>query len=68
MNEIRLIQIVELGIILFPLFYGIEWIVKLIIKRKNPNDYISFNKEIRFYSCNKRYLEFRKYYSWIKYI
>ena len=64
---IRKFQLFECFIIFFPIIYSTEWLYKLIVYKKNPYDLISFNKEIRFYSHNPRYLEFRINFIWTKY-
>ena len=66
-------QMKEMLYIFFYIWYGIEWIIKLIIifiLKTNKNAYrnISFENEAYYNDQDFNYLSKRKHYAWIKYI
>jgi hypothetical protein len=61
-------QQIEMIIIPFYLWYGIEWLVKLPRYGRNAYYLISFEKEAYQFDNDGRYLMKRKHYSWIKYL
>ena len=61
-------QQVEMLLIFFYLWYVIEWFLKLFIGSGNAYRRISFEREAFTNEKNKKYLENRKHYSWLKYI
>ena len=69
-ENIHVKQQLEMLFILFFIWYGIEWFVKLIITRNLDRAYrsISFEAEAYEHDVNKEYLKKRKRYSFIKYI
>ena len=54
----------------FYLWYGLEWLIKLIYFGDRMQAYynISFEREAYFNQSNLNYLNSRKWYSWVKYI
>lgn len=69
-ETIHIKQQIEMLIIPFYIWYFIEWIIKFIKYRDAKKAYksISFEKEANIYENRKNYLEFRKPYSWIKFL
>lgn len=63
-------QQIEMLWVLFLLWYGIEWLVKLIYYRNMITAYknISFEREAYSNQNNTTYLDERKPYAWVKYI
>ena len=63
-------QQIEMLWVLFLLWYGIEWLVKLIYYRNRITAYknISFEREAYSNQGNVVYLDERKPYAWVKYI
>lgn len=63
-------QQIELGIILFYLWYLIEYLIKLIIYRNHYKAYrnISFEKEAYCYEENLNYLKSRSFWSFLKFL
>ena len=60
-------QILELGIIFFYIWYGIEWLIKSL-KDGNAYKNLSFEREAYENENDENYLKTRKWYSFIKYI
>jgi len=60
-------QQIEMLIIIFYLFYLIEWFIKMFFY-KDAYRNISFEREAYSNSKNSNYLKNRKCFSWIKYI
>lgn len=65
-ESIHLQQIIELGIVLFYLWYFIEWAIKLFIYGKQAYRNISFEREAYNNDLDVDYLKNRKRYNWIK--
>lgn len=61
-------QQMEMGIVLFYLWYGIEWIIKLFIFGKAAYYNISFERESYKHEHDLEYLNNRKHFSWFKYL
>ena len=62
-------QQLEMLIIFFYLWYGIEWFIRLFVNGKNHAYYLlSFEQEAYFNEDNFEYLSKRKHFSWFKYI
>lgn len=62
-------QQIEMLIIFFYLWYGIEWLIrKIFISQKNAYTNISFEREAYSNEFNVEYLQKRKHYSWLKYM
>lgn len=68
--NIHLRQQKEMLVIFFFLWYGIEWLIRLIQYRNAITAYknISFEREAYCHQAELDYLEIRKPYSFIKYI
>lgn len=64
------VQIFEMLVIGFYLWYVIEWLIKLIIYKNASSAYeqISFEKEAHANDKDAEYLSTRKHYSWISYL
>lgn len=56
--------------VFFYLWYGIEWIIRIIQYRNSESAYynISFEREAYANESNTKYLEYNKPYSWFKYL
>jgi len=69
-EEIHIRQQKEMIVIFFLLWYGIEWLLRLIQYRNRMTAYknISFEREAYDNMSNIGYLNTRKAYSFIKYI
>lgn len=69
-EEIHGAQQKEMLLVLFYLWYGIEWLVKLCIYRNTVTAYknVSFEREAYENQYNIIYLKQRKHYAWVKYI
>jgi len=69
-EEIHIKQQKEMMVIFFLLWYGIEWLLRLIQYRNRMTAYknISFEREAYDNMSNIGYLNTRKAYSFIKYI
>lgn len=69
-EEIHIRQQKEMLVIFFMLWYGIEWLLRLIQYRNRMTAYknISFEREAYDNMSNIGYLNTRKAYSFIKYI
>lgn len=68
-ESIHSAQIIEMLIIFFYIWYGIEWIIKYF-KYKNSKKFyraISFEAECYKNQDNLDYLKTRKHYAWTKY-
>ena len=63
-------QQLEMGLIFFYLWYGIEYLIRLIQYKKHDKAYrnISFECEAYLNDFNSSYLKVRKRYSWTKYL
>jgi hypothetical protein len=61
-------QQMEMGILLFYIWYGLEWFIKLFIYGKRAYYHLSFEIEAYYNEDNLDYLKTRKHYAWIKYI
>lgn len=66
-EKIHSIQQKEMLYVFFYIVYFIEWILRSL-HRSNAYRRLSFEREAYMNSKNPRYLEFRKPYSWIKYL
>jgi len=67
-EEIHWKQQLEMGILPFYIWYGLEWFIKLFIYGKKAYYNISFEREANAYENNFNYLETRKTWAWFKYI
>ena len=69
-EKIHIAQQKELFIIFFMLWYGIEYIIKLLIYKDSQKAYknISFEKEAYENDFNLNYLQERKSYNHLKYL
>ena len=69
-KNIHLKQQIELLIVFFYLWYGIEWIVRLIQYKSFQKAYrnISFEREAYDNEYDDEYLDVRKPYEWIHYL
>lgn len=74
-ESIHWIQQLEMGILFFYIWYIIEWLIRLAIwpftlfsKKWKPYKNLSFEREAYANDYNKKYLNNRKHYSWMKYI
>lgn len=63
-------QIVELLVVIFYLWYAIEWVIRMIQYRNRKQAYrnISFEREAYANQSNPLYLKQRKLFSFIRYI
>ena len=63
-------QQLEMLLVLFFVWYGIEWLVRLILYLDTKEAYrnISFEQEAYTNESNMKYLESRKWYAWITYL
>jgi hypothetical protein len=61
-------QQVEMLIVFFYLWYGLEWFVKLFIYGKQAYYHLSFELEAYNHDDDLKYLFKRKHFSWFKYI
>ena len=59
-------QQIEMIILPFYLWYGIEWFIRFLIQKKQAYNNISFEREAHMFSHNIEYLNTRKFYAWIK--
>lgn len=60
-------QMMEMGYIVFYIWYFIEWFIRLFINGKNAYYNISFEREAYKNQDDKSYLEKRKRYNWLNY-
>ena len=60
----------EMLIVLFYVWYGIEWLIKWVYYRNSMTAYknISFEREAYKNQNDLAYLDIRKHYAWTKYI
>ena len=67
-ESIHTAQMKELLYIGFYIWYGIEWIIRLIIDKDSITAYynIRFEKEAYAHESDINYLKNRKHYNWIK--
>ena len=67
-ESIHTAQMKELLYIGFYIWYGIEWIIRLIIDKDSVTAYykIRFEKEAYAHESDINYLKNRKHYNWIK--
>ena len=67
-ESIHTAQMKELLYIGFYIWYGIEWIIRLIIDKDSTIAYynIKFEKEAYSHESDINYLKNRKHYNWIK--
>lgn len=61
-------QQMEMGILFFYIWYGLEWLIKLIIHRKQAYYHLSFELEAYNNEDDLNYLIKRKHFAWIKFI
>jgi hypothetical protein len=66
-EAIHTAQMKEMLYIFFYLWYLTEWLIRLC-GRKNAYRNISFEKEAYCNEYNKKYLENRKHYTWLKFL
>lgn len=69
-ENIHLKQQKEMFIVFFYLWYGIEWLVRLIQYKDSHEAYrnISFEREAYNNEYDDEYLSIRKFYEWIHYL
>lgn len=69
-EKIHLQQQLELGIIFFYIWYGIEWTIKYISYRNAQEAYhqLSFEREAYQQENNTNYLKSRKYWAFLNYL
>ncbi|PWJ54286.1 hypothetical protein CLV98_11848 [Dyadobacter jejuensis] len=67
---IHLVQQLEMGIVLFYLWYLLEYLVRLITLRNHDRAYrsISFEQEAYLHESNPRYLSQRKRWAFLRYL
>lgn len=60
----------ELLVVLFLVWYGLEWLARLVIYGKAHKAYkmISFEQEAYLNEYDKGYLKKRRFFAWMKYI
>lgn len=60
----------EMLIVLFMLWYAIEWLIKLCYYRNATTAYknVSFEREAYCYQHSDNYVESRGHYAWVKFI
>jgi hypothetical protein len=61
-------QQLEMLIIFFYLWYGIEWLIRKIFVKGDAYRNLSFEREAYQNDHNEDYLKTRKKYSWLKYL
>lgn len=66
-ESIHTAQMREMLYVFFYLWYLIEWLIRLFGKG-NAYRNISFEKEAYHHDHNRNYLNYRKPYSWVKYL
>ena len=69
-ETIHLRQELEMGIILFYVWFVVEFLVKLMITLSWSRAYrsVAFEQEAYRNQLEKRYLDNRRHYAWIKYV
>jgi len=65
---IHIRQQFEMGVVGFYLWYGLEYLVKMIKYGKDAYWHLSHEREAYIHEDDENYLETRKPYSWFKYI
>lgn len=66
-EQIHTCQMVEMGILLFYLWYVIEWFIRCFLPG-NAYMNISFEREAYQYMFDKNYLHYRKSFAWWKFL
>lgn len=68
-EKIHTEQMKELGFIFFYIWYGIEYLIKLIKYKNHDRAYylISFEREAYVHDDEEDYLSKRKHYNWFKF-
>lgn len=63
-------QQLEMLLLLFYLWYGLEYLVRLCITRSRDRAYrsVSFEQEAYTHKSDQDYLSHRKWYAWLKYV
>ena len=63
-------QQLEMLLLLFYLWYGVEYLVRLCITRSRSRAYrsVSFEQEAYAHECDQDYLKHRRLYAWLKYL
>lgn len=61
-------QQMEMLVVFFYLWYGVEWLVKLFFYGKASYYNLSFEREAYKYESDLEYVDNRKHFSWFKYI
>ena len=63
-------QQIEMLLLLFYLWYGLEYIIRLAITRSRSRAYlsISFEQEAYDHERDQDYLKHRRWYAWLKYV
>ena len=61
-------QQLEMLIIFFYLWYGIEWFIRIFINGKDAYYNISFEREAYSNEYDLNYIKSRKHFSWLKYM
>lgn len=63
-------QQLEMLLLLFYLWYGLEYIIRLAIMRDRDRAYctISFEQEAYTHERNQDYLQHRRWYAWLNYV
>jgi len=67
-EKIHWAQQLEMGILLFYIWYFIEWFIKLFIHGTKSYHAISFEREAKLNQLKPTYLDKRKHFAWLKYI
>ena len=69
-EKIHLKQQIELGILFFYIFYGLEWVVKFIKYRNGFIAYLNLSFEREAYQNEKdmKYLKNRSFWAFLKYL
>lgn len=69
-ERIHTSQIIELLVIIFYLWYSIEWLIRLIQYRNTTEAYLNISFEREAYANDRKtnYLRIRKPYSFLKYL
>lgn len=67
-EQIHWAQQMEMGILPFYLWYGIEWLIKALTPPIGAYIALGFEREAKAHKYNLSYLRTRKHYAWFKYI
>lgn len=69
-ENIHLQQEIEMLFVIFYLWYGIEFLLKLVVTwdSKMAYDSVSFEQEAYKNQLERAYLERRRHYAWLKYV